>query len=202
MSNDTLGIEDGNFVVLPPDADSDSTNELLTGAQLVGTNLELSDAGGTTIVDLTSIANTPDADSDSTNEYNTGAGLVGQVLQITDGGGTQLVDLSSLGDDDDADPVAGWDGRVGGYGTTSVLLHAGSRIVPWMVPVALSVMVMVLAFMLKEYELSPIGLVVINRPRAQLDFSWKSAASVRSCHFATSSPSIVINCHLSSWGDR
>ncbi|MCB0479758.1 MAG: hypothetical protein KDC84_16435, partial [Crocinitomicaceae bacterium] len=53
-----LSIEDGNTVDLSGlvnDADADPTNELITGASLNGNDLEITDAGGTTNVNLSSI---------------------------------------------------------------------------------------------------------------------------------------------------
>jgi len=84
------------------DADNDPANEYNTGAMLSGTDLEISDSGGTQIVDLSSLQDgVDDADNDPTNEYNTGAMLSGSNLEIIDAGGTQVVDLSSLTDDGD-----------------------------------------------------------------------------------------------------
>ena len=84
------------------DADADPANELNTSMTLAGTDLELTDAGGTLTVDLSGLA---DNDADSTNEYNTGATLNGTNLEITDPGGTITVPLASLVDDADADPT-------------------------------------------------------------------------------------------------
>ncbi len=78
------------------DADADTTNELLTGATLNGNQLELTDAGGTQTVDLSSFSLVDDADADPTNELLTGAALNGSQLELTDAGGTQTVDLSGL----------------------------------------------------------------------------------------------------------
>ena len=109
----TIGIENGTNETVDlsslqdgvDDADNDPTNEYNTGAVLSGTDLEITDAGGTQTVDLSSLQDgVDDADNDPTNEYNTGAVLSGTDLEITDAGGTQTVDLSSLQDGvDDAD---------------------------------------------------------------------------------------------------
>ncbi|MCB9232293.1 MAG: hypothetical protein H6581_11560 [Bacteroidia bacterium] len=93
------------------DGDLSSTNELNTSVTYTGTNLNVTDAGGTLTADLSSleesadiaqVANdlqnhvTADGDLSSTNELNTGATLTGTDLNITDAGGTITVDLSSL----------------------------------------------------------------------------------------------------------
>jgi len=63
ISNDTIYLSDGGFVKLPADqvddADPDRTNELIAGGTLNGTNLEISDAGGTTTIDLSPLENIP-----------------------------------------------------------------------------------------------------------------------------------------------
>ncbi|MCK4662265.1 MAG: hypothetical protein KAT68_05330 [Bacteroidales bacterium] len=59
VSEHTLSISNGNNVTLPDnvdDADADATNELNTNAILNGTNLEITDAGGTKTVDLSSLS--------------------------------------------------------------------------------------------------------------------------------------------------
>ncbi len=72
------------------DADSDPANEYNTGATLTGTMLGITDAGGTQMVDLSSLQDgVNDADSDPANELNTGATLTGTNLNIIDAGGTQ-----------------------------------------------------------------------------------------------------------------
>jgi hypothetical protein len=107
------------------DGDFDSANELITSAILNGTDLEITDAGGTKMIDLGSLLdntdsqnlsstvngndrtiqitggtsttlNVADADADPLNEVITTAVLNGTNLEITDAGGTKLVDLSSL----------------------------------------------------------------------------------------------------------
>ena len=103
----------GNIITLSPsggavtddvnDADPDPTNEYNTTLTLVGSTLQLTDAGGTLNADLSSIQN--DADADPTNEFNATLILVGSTLQLTDGGGTLNADLSSIQNDADADPT-------------------------------------------------------------------------------------------------
>jgi len=63
ISNDTIYLSNGGFVKLPADqvddADPDPANELITGGTLNGTNLEISDTGGTTTIDLSPLENIP-----------------------------------------------------------------------------------------------------------------------------------------------
>ena len=82
------------------DADADPANETITGAALNGTDLEITEAGSTTTVDLSTLGD--DADADPANETITGATLNGTDLEITEAGNTSTVDLSSLVDDADA----------------------------------------------------------------------------------------------------
>ena len=89
----TLSNSGGSFTV--DDSDASATNEFNTGASLVGTDLNITDGGGTLVVDLSSLVG--GGDPSSTNELNTGAVLNGTDLEITDAGGTLIVDLSSLG---------------------------------------------------------------------------------------------------------
>ncbi|MDA8021317.1 MAG: hypothetical protein MPN21_28120 [Thermoanaerobaculia bacterium] len=120
FSQDLMGL-------ITADADADPTNELITSAQLtgdqleivengtvtnvadlstlensaltlVGTDLQLTDGGGTLSADLSALGD--DADADPTNELNTGAALVGTTLNITDAGGNVSADLSPLVDAD------------------------------------------------------------------------------------------------------
>ncbi len=111
------------------DADSNPTNELITGATLTGTMLTISDAGGATNVNLSSLQDgVNDADSDPANELNTGATLTGTMLGITDAGGTQNVDLSPLQDGvNDADAVIGNEYNTGATltGTTLNIIDGG-----------------------------------------------------------------------------
>jgi len=58
LSDNLLSIEDGNTVALNYN-DTSATNELITGGALIDTDLEITDAGGTTIVDLSSLENIP-----------------------------------------------------------------------------------------------------------------------------------------------
>lgn len=68
LNNDMLEISAGNSVDLSgySSLDNDITNELITGAVLNGSDLEITDAGGTSIVDLSALID--DADADATNE--------------------------------------------------------------------------------------------------------------------------------------
>jgi len=109
---------------------STTDDQNLTGATLVGTNLQIDiENGSSTSVDLASLQdgtgtdsqtltltgntlaisggnnvtltdNVNDADFVIGNEYNTGASLSGTTLSITDGGGSQTVNLSGLQDHD------------------------------------------------------------------------------------------------------
>jgi len=85
------------------DADPDPANELNTGVVLNGTYLEVSDAGGTIVEDLSALVD--DADPDPANELNSSLVLNGTDLVITDAGATLTEDLSSLVDDADPDPT-------------------------------------------------------------------------------------------------
>ncbi|NKI27750.1 hypothetical protein HCG49_14365 [Arenibacter sp. 6A1] len=117
-------VDGGSVTINADDADADPTNELITSANLTGTDLNIIDAGGTTTVDLSSLNNSGtddqvisttgaagnisiengntlnlnvnDADADPTNELITSANLTGTDLNIIDAGGTTTVDLSSL----------------------------------------------------------------------------------------------------------
>lgn len=108
------------------DADADPANELLTGALLSGNNLELTDAGGTTIVSLSSLVN--DADSSTTNELITNVSRLGNSLVIEDAGSARIVDIvtsSKASDGSPADAVSvDADGNVGiGVTAPSTTLH-------------------------------------------------------------------------------
>ncbi len=85
------------------DADADPTNELNTSVNLDGTDLKVTDAGGTITTDLGSLVD--DADANPTNELNTSVNLDGTDLKVTDAGGTLTTDLEGLVDDADADPT-------------------------------------------------------------------------------------------------
>jgi hypothetical protein len=113
------------------DSDADPENELNTNLTFNGTNLYLSDPGGTLSVNLSSLQNDADADPNNefqtlsltgnnlsiipsgnsvtidgnpNNECNTSLSLNGTILQLIDGCGTKTTDLVSLADDEDADP--------------------------------------------------------------------------------------------------
>lgn len=102
----TIDIENGNSVSIDlsqfdddTDADADPTNELLTGASLSGTTLNIIDAGGTQSVDLSALNNS------GTDDQNlTSATLSGNILTIgIENGNSVTVDLSQFDDDVDAD---------------------------------------------------------------------------------------------------
>ena len=84
------------------DADADPMNEYNTSAALIGTDLMISDGGGTLTVDLSSLVG---GGGNPTDELNTSLILNGTDLELTDAGGTLIVDLSSLIDDADSDPT-------------------------------------------------------------------------------------------------
>lgn len=65
------------------DADADPNNELISSAQLNGNDLEITDAGGTTTVDMTALLE--DDDADPANEIQT-LSLLGDQLSLTSGG--------------------------------------------------------------------------------------------------------------------
>jgi hypothetical protein len=100
------------------DADADPTNELITGAVVNGTDLEITDAGGTTVVDMSSIAN--DADSDPSNELQT-LSKVGQIVTLSNGGGAFTDDVN----DADSNPNNELNTSFVLVGTTLQLTDAG-----------------------------------------------------------------------------
>lgn len=80
------------------DADADPTNEYLTNVSLSGTNLNITDDGGTHTVDLVTLVN--DADANPTNEIQT-LSKVGSVISLSLGGGAITDDVN----DADANPT-------------------------------------------------------------------------------------------------
>ena len=113
------------------DADADPTNEYNTSANLVGTDLNITDGGGTLTVDLSTVAGGDDADADPTNEYNTSVTLVGTNLNVTDAGGTITTDLSSLQDgvdDADADPTNEYNTSASLAGTNLNIVDGGGTV--------------------------------------------------------------------------
>ncbi|MAP01697.1 MAG: hypothetical protein CMD01_02620, partial [Flavobacteriales bacterium] len=104
----TIGIENGTGESIDlsslqdgiDDADNDPANEFNTGISLNGSNLEITDGGGTQSVDLSSFSATG-----SDDQNLTGASLTGTSLQIDIENGTSAtVDLAALQDGvDDAD---------------------------------------------------------------------------------------------------
>ena len=113
-----------SWVDLP---DNSATNELLTSAVLNGTNLELTDGGGTTIVDLSSLVS-----SAGTDDQNlTAATLTGTILQIDiENGSSVNVDLASIAGLDGADGAvgpAGPQGPAGADGADGAVGPAGPQ---------------------------------------------------------------------------
>jgi hypothetical protein len=92
-NNLTIAIQNGAPVTVDlsslADADSNPTNEMNTAFSVVGTNLVLTDGGGTFTLPITSIIN-------AVNAYNTTLTVSGGNLNLTDGGGTLSVPLSSI----------------------------------------------------------------------------------------------------------
>ena len=99
-TGDVLVWDGLQFVPTTPDiddADADPANEYNASVALTGTQLEVSDGGGTLSVDLSPLQDgVDDADSDPANEYNSTFSLTGTQLDLSDGGGTLSVDLSAL----------------------------------------------------------------------------------------------------------
>lgn len=96
----TLSNGGGAFTDDVNDADADPSNELNTNLTLIGTTLQLTDAGGTLSQDLSSLIT--GGDTSPTNELNTTVVLNGTNLEVSDAGGTIITDLSSLVNDADA----------------------------------------------------------------------------------------------------
>ena len=70
------------------DADADPANELITGAALNGTDLEITDAGGTTTVDLSSLAgseSTTVTDGNTVDLTLTGSDITAETILDPDG---------------------------------------------------------------------------------------------------------------------
>jgi len=82
------------------DADNDPTNEYNTGVVLNGTNLEITDTGGTQTADLSPLQDgVDDADNDPTNELQA---LSEVLVQGNDAGAAQLKNVSDPTDVQDA----------------------------------------------------------------------------------------------------
>ena len=99
-----------SWVDLP---DNSTTNELLISAVLNGTSLELTDGGGTIVLDLSSLTS-----SAGTDDQNlTAATLIGTTLQIEiESGNSVNVDLASIAGLDGADGAVGPAGPQGPAG--------------------------------------------------------------------------------------
>ncbi|MBN1485581.1 MAG: hypothetical protein JXA37_12765, partial [Chloroflexia bacterium] len=76
------------------DADADPANELNVSLVLSGTELLVTDAGGTIVADLGTLVD--DADADPANELNVSLVLSGTELLVTDAGGTLTVELGHI----------------------------------------------------------------------------------------------------------
>ncbi|MCG8461327.1 MAG: hypothetical protein MI919_34000, partial [Holophagales bacterium] len=102
VSNILILIEGGQITNM-----ADLTALLNTTLMLDGTDLELTDGGGTLVADLSPLQDgVDDPDADPTNELNTSLTFSGTDLELTDAGGTLVADLSGLPvDDADADPT-------------------------------------------------------------------------------------------------
>jgi len=83
------------------DADSDSTNELNTGLNLNGTNLELNDAGGTITADLSSLDESAEVATNTANINNLEAEQITQNSAIT-ANETAIADHITADEDTDA----------------------------------------------------------------------------------------------------
>ncbi len=81
----------GSFTDAVDDADADATNELIESATLVGTSLEIKDAGGTQTVDLATLQDGTGTDAQELT-------LTGNTLSLTN---STPVDLSGYLDDTD-----------------------------------------------------------------------------------------------------
>jgi len=131
ISNDTIFLVDGGFVVLPAEVDGDVTNEI-QDLQLVGNDLSITNNGAATTIDLTpyldntdvqalSISNdtifltnggfavlpaaAPNNDNDPTNEIQD-LQLVGNDLSITNNGAATTIDLTPYLDNTDAQALS------------------------------------------------------------------------------------------------
>ena len=80
---------------LTAEVDGSVTNEINTALALSGSDLQVTDSGGTLTVDLSGLGYlTTEVDGSVTNEINTALALSGSTLQVTDSGGTLTIDLS------------------------------------------------------------------------------------------------------------
>ncbi|MCF6359233.1 MAG: tail fiber domain-containing protein [Cyclobacteriaceae bacterium] len=94
LNNNELSISGGNSVVL---SDNDPTNELVQGVTLSGSILTLTDAGGDTSVDLSTL---PNADNSNTNELQT-ISKTGSTVTLSNSGGS----FTDAVNDADFDPA-------------------------------------------------------------------------------------------------
>lgn len=103
------------------DADADPTNEHNASASLSGTNLQITDGGGTISVDLSSLEN--DADPDPLNEIQT-ISKVGNIITLSNGGGAITDDVN----DADASPTNELNTNIFLTGTTLTIQDAGGNL--------------------------------------------------------------------------
>ncbi|MFC2138060.1 tail fiber domain-containing protein [Bacteroidota bacterium] len=96
ISDNELSISNGSTVIIPDevdDADADPTNELINNIDLVGNELQISDAGGIKSLDLSQF------DNSGSDDQNISYDPVTHILTLEDGGS---IDLSVLINDADA----------------------------------------------------------------------------------------------------
>lgn len=105
------------------DADADPLNETNTGASLVGSNLQITDNGGTLVVDLSPLED--DADADPTNEAQT-ISKVGNIITLSSVGGVGGGAITDDVNDADASPTNELNTGFNLVGSTLSITDAGS----------------------------------------------------------------------------
>jgi len=116
-----LSITGGNSIdisSLGDDADADATNELLTAAGLNGNNLELTDAGGMTSVDISSV-NTDNQTAAEVTFDNATSGLAATDVKAALDELDAALDAGVLTDDQNASQV-NFDNTTSGFAATNV----------------------------------------------------------------------------------
>ena len=99
MSNDTIYLSNGGYVVLPANAvnnDNDSTNELITAVTFTGDSVHITDAAGTKSVDLASLNQSGDVTSLYSKILLDSNALRSQINTNATGIGTNASNLSTL----------------------------------------------------------------------------------------------------------
>ena len=127
---DVLGgsvIVDNDGIDNVDDADNDPTNEWNTGATFNNNILEIQDAGGAVIADLSIL------DNSGTDDQNiSGSSLTGTILKIgIENGASETIDLSSLQDgvdDADNDPTNEWNTGVALNGSELEITDLGGTL--------------------------------------------------------------------------